>query len=86
MKRFRILDTKVNNFKSDLLIIIFIRQVIRGFEECVKLLIEKGANLKHKDKTNKTPFHHAAISGQVPLLAFYCNPRDHLIILTRYIR
>jgi ankyrin repeat protein len=31
-------------------------------------LIEKGANINHKDKTGKTPFHHAAISGQVGVL------------------
>jgi len=42
--------------------------VIRGFEECVKLLIEKGANLKHRDKTGKTPYHHAALCGHIGVL------------------
>jgi ankyrin repeat protein len=43
-------------------------QAIPGFEECVKLLVEKNANLKHRDKLGKSVFHHAAICGQARVL------------------
>ena len=50
--------------------------MIRGFEECVKLLIEKEANLKHRDKTGKTPYHHAALSGHIGVLEVLIDQLD----------
>ncbi len=42
----------------------------------MKLLIEKEANLKHRDKTGKTPYHHAALSGHVGVLEILIDQLD----------
>ena len=44
--------------------------VVHGHLECVKNLVETGANINEKDDDDKTPLHYAAVGGRLECMEF----------------